>query len=159
MKATTLLSLAAAATLAGGAAHADPNCQGSPGRGMAKLVVETTGVRSAKGEVATTVYPDDPNRFLARGGKLARIRTAALAPVTQSCFWLSPGTYAVAVYHDQNGNHEFDRTPLGLPAEGFGFSNDAPAKFGLPAFEAARFALPPGGRTIRIRLHYPGAAG
>ena len=154
MKPATLLLVAAATFGAAGAALADDGCQGLPDAGAAQLTVETAGLRAAQGEVQVTVYPDDPRRFLARHGKIARARATAALPVTRSCFWLPPGTYAVAVYHDQNDNHEFDRTALGLPAEGFGFSNDAPTRFGLPGFDAVRFKLPPGGRTIRVQMRY-----
>lgn len=156
MKARIRLFLAAAvlATVAGGAAQAADACHGRSGGDAAKLTVETTGLRAAKGEVAITVYPDDVRRFLARGGKLARIRAPAVAPVTRACFWLPPGVYAVAVYHDQNGDRDFARDGLGRPTEGFGFSNDAPARFGLPAFDDVRFRLPAGGKTLSVRMRY-----
>jgi uncharacterized protein (DUF2141 family) len=155
MKATTLLFAAVMALLGTRAtAQADEACHGAPGAGMVKLVVEHTGLRSTQGEIQTTVYPDDPRRFLARHGKLARARVSAAAPGARICFWLRPGTYAVAVYHDQNGNHDFDRNGIGLPAEGFGFSNDAPTRFGLPSFASVRFLLPAEGRTLRIRIRY-----
>lgn len=123
--------------------------------GAAKLTVATSSLRSAEGEVAVTVYPDDPKRFLAKGGKLARVRTSAVQPVTRACFWLPPGAYAVAVYHDENGNRAFDRTMLGVPREGYGFSNDAPASNGLPSFASVRFRLPAAGRTINVHMRYP----
>jgi uncharacterized protein (DUF2141 family) len=164
MKARSLLFLAAPVLIttflittvltAASAARADDGCEGAAAPGRARLTVENTDLRLAQGEVQTTVYPDDPRRFLARRGKVARARAPAVLPVTRSCFWLPPGTYAVAVYHDQNNNHAFDRNSLGLPTEGFGFSNDAPAHFGLPAFGAVRFTLPPGGRTIRVKMRY-----
>ncbi|CAN7324780.1 DUF2141 domain-containing protein [Phenylobacterium sp. LjRoot219] len=156
MKARIRLWLAAAvaATLAGGAAHAAEACHGHPGGDAVKLTVEATNVRAAKGEVAITVYPDDVRRFLARGGKLGRVRTPAALPVTRACFWLPPGHYAVAVYHDQDGDRDFDRDGLGRPTEGFGFSNDAPARMGLPAFADVRFRLPAGGKTISLRMRY-----
>jgi uncharacterized protein (DUF2141 family) len=120
------------------------------------LTVQVTGVRKAKGEVAVTLYPDQAGRFLAPGGKLARERTAAIAPTTSACFWLpSAGGYAVAVYHDANADHDFNRTLIGMPVEGFGFSNDAPTKTGLPAFKQARFHAAGAQTVIRIRMRYP----
>jgi len=149
------LAVAVAATVVGvGAAHAAEPCEGRLGGGTVKLTVETVNLRAPEGEVAVTVYPDDVRRFLARGGKLARVRTPAVSPVTRACFWLPPGHYAVAVYHDQDGDHDFARDGLGRPIEGFGFSNDAPARLGLPAFADVRFQLPPGGRTIRVKMRY-----
>jgi uncharacterized protein (DUF2141 family) len=127
-------------------------CAGNPA-GAVKLTVQATGLHSADGEVAFTVYPDDKRRFLAKGGKLLRVRIAARAPVTTACFWLPPGHYAIAQYHDENGDHSFNRT-LFAPKEGFGFSNDAPTSVGLPSFAATRFALPAGGATMRMAMRY-----
>ena len=149
-----LFTIAAAAALAAASARADDACEGSSGAGAARLTVETHGLASADGEVAVTLYPDDPARFMAPGGKFLRKRTQTVLPVTRACFWAPPGVYAVAVYHDENGDHDFERDALGRPAEGFGFSNDAPAAQGLPDFDAVRFRLPPGGKTIRIKMRY-----
>ena len=158
MKARTrwLLAISAAALALTAAASASAeSCEGAPGGGAVKLTVDTSSLRAAQGEVAVTVYPDDSERFLAPHGKLLRARVPTTLPVTQACFWLPPGVYAVAVYHDQNGDHAFNRDMLGRPVEGFGFSNDPPAKSSVPAFEAVRFKLPAGGKTITLHMRYP----
>ena len=62
----------ASLTLASPAA-AQP-CAGVNAPGAIRVTVEAIGVRDANGEVAFTVYPDDKNRFLAKGGQLARWR-------------------------------------------------------------------------------------
>src|SRR5687767_962746 len=125
------------ASLAMTAAVAD-DCEGV--RSGTRLVVAVSGVRAARGEVVVTLYPDNARRFLAPRSKLLRVRTPAQTPVTTACFWLpAPAHYALAVYHDENGNRDFDRTLIGLPAEGFGFSNDPPTPSSLPSFKAVRF--------------------
>src|SRR5262245_28925607 len=94
-------------------------CVGEPG--ATKLMVHVSGLRSAKGMVAVTLYPDEPRRFLAPKGKLLRDRPPAKTPTTTACFYLpKPGHYAIAVYHDENGDRDFNRTIIGMPAEGFG---------------------------------------
>jgi uncharacterized protein (DUF2141 family) len=140
----------AALFLAPAAAEAQ-TCVGSHAPGTARLDVVATGVRNASGEVAFTVYPDDRRRFLAKGGKLARARVPARSP--RACFWLPAGSYAVAMYHDENGDHDFNRSLL-APKEGFGFSNDAPTSIGLPSLGDTRFALPAGGRALAMRMRY-----
>lgn len=150
-----LTGAAAAAALAGAAsAQTRDSCEGQPGGGAVRLGVEVGALRSAEGEVAVTVYPDDAARFMARGGKLLRERVPAAVPVTRTCFWLAPGVYAVAVYHDANANHDFDRDLIGRPLEGYGFSNDAPARMGLPPLRTVRFRLPAGGGSIKVRMRY-----
>ncbi len=128
-------------------------CGGVAGNGAVKLVVQATDMRNGKGEVAFTIYPDDKGRFLAKGRKLYRTRVPVRLPVTNSCFWVKPGYYAIAQYHDENADHDFNRT-LWMPKEGFGFSNDAPTSVGLPSFESARFQVPAGGSTIRMKMRY-----
>ena len=65
---------------------------------------------------------------------------------------LPAGPYAVAAFHDLNGNGKLDRTALGPPAEPYGFSNDARGNFGPPGFDSAAIDLSPGRHTIRIRV-------
>lgn len=65
---------------------------------------------------------------------------------------LKPGIYAVKMFQDFNRNGKFDMTWLGLPAEKYGFSNDAYPTFSEPSFDATRFELRPGANTITIHL-------
>jgi uncharacterized protein (DUF2141 family) len=144
--------LLASGATAASAAEA-PACVGE---GSVRLFVSVTDVRSEGGEMAVTIYPDDPGRFLAPGGKLARIRTEASSPVTRVCFQLpGPGAYAVAVYHDANANHDFDRTIVGMPTEGFGFSNNPVIQDALPDFASVRTVVRRTDKEISIRLRYP----
>lgn len=132
------------------AAAADADCAG-PNR----LIVQIDGMRSEGGDITVTLYPDDEKKFLAKTGKMARVRPRTVMPVTEACFTLpAPGVYAVAVYHDEDGDHDFGRNLLGLPMEGFGFSNDAPTPIGLPQFSKVRFRAGPGDTTIKVRLRY-----
>ncbi|SOB87021.1 Uncharacterized conserved protein, DUF2141 family [Sphingomonas guangdongensis] len=148
-----VLPLSAAALLLATAPAAQAACEGVTGAGKVRLTVAATTLRNAKGEVAVTVYPDDRKRFLAKGGKLLRARVPANAPVTEACFWLAPGHYAVATYHDENGDRDFNRTLFTIK-EGFGFSNDAPTTLGLPSFDKVRFAVGQQGGTVRVRTRY-----
>lgn len=153
MKGRTILAAISGLALAAPALAAD-NCEGTQTPGSTRLAVQVNGVKPAVGEVAVTVYPDDRRRFLAPGGKLARARVRAQAPSTRVCFWLPPGSYAVAAYHDANGDRDFNRGLTGLPAEGFGFSNDPVTKTALPPLESVRFQLPGAGRTLSVRMKY-----
>jgi uncharacterized protein (DUF2141 family) len=140
------------ASLGAGAGGAG-DCEGRPSN--TKLIVQVSQLRSAQGEVAVTVYPSDPQRFLAPRGKLLRARVKAVAPTTQACFYLpGPDAYAVAIYHDANANRGFDRNGMGMPIEGFAFSNDAPTKFGVPSFDAARFTVKAGETVLRVKMRY-----
>ena len=150
--------IAATVALLGGSAFAPEaaaaqSCAGTPGAGKVRLSVTATEIRSARGDMVFTLYPDDSRRFLAKGGKLARVRTQAQAPATFACFWVTPGSYAVATYHDENSDHDFNRTLFTIK-EGFGFSTDAPTTLGLPNLSRVRFPVSASGSAIRVRTRY-----
>jgi uncharacterized protein (DUF2141 family) len=120
-----------------------------------QIQVVVSGARRVAGNVTVTLYGGRSEDFLARNGKLARARVPVRGPVAEACFAVStPGDYAVAIYHDENNDHDFNRTMLGMPAEGYGFSNDAPALVGLPRFDAARFHVGPEGARVPVTLRY-----
>ncbi len=119
----------------------------------AELRVTVTGLRSATGDVHFAVYAT-PEHFPEREGRVAKaVVKAGPRGATKVFAKLTPGTYAVAVYHDENGNDEFDQGIFGIPLEDYGFSNGATAFFGPPDFAAAAFAVEPGGTAITIRLN------
>jgi uncharacterized protein (DUF2141 family) len=147
-----LVSMAAGPTRAADAPHATANC--TIAAGQTSLAITVKGVHSSKGEVAITIYPGDSKLFLAPHAKLSRVRLPA-APVVHACMDIPhSGDYAIAIYHDENGDHKFNRTLIGMPAEGYGFSNDAPAVAGLPTYSAARFTAHEGVTPLTITMRY-----
>lgn len=67
---------------------------------------------------------------------------------------IPPGTYAMAVIHDENMNGELDANWLGIPTEGYGFSNDARGLVGAPPFSAASFLYNGENIELTMTLHY-----
>lgn len=122
---------------------------------MPRLFMTVGDIRKPGGDITFTLYGKDPKRFLAHRGKIGLIRVPVTGTSVTGCFAVSgPGTYAVAVYDDANGNHRFDLTALGLPAEAFGFSNNPTIFLAPPGFRKVAFTLEPGESRIDIRLHY-----
>ncbi|EDN70701.1 conserved hypothetical protein, secreted [Beggiatoa sp. PS] len=111
----------------------------------AELTVHITGVDEAKaGNIMVGVY-DSEATFLKDDARIAE----ASVPITDAKEGLIKvpfnlqvsKTYAVAAYHDTNGNEELDKNFFGIPKEGYGFSNNARSTFGPPSFEKAAFQL------------------
>lgn len=68
---------------------------------------------------------------------------------------IAPGRYAVALFHDENGNDDIDYNFLGIPKEGFGFSNNAMGVLSMPSFDKASFEVKQGEVTRqRIKMRY-----
>ena len=64
---------------------------------------------------------------------------------------VAPGTYAIALLHDENDNGRADRALGMMPKEGFGFSNDAPVRMGPPTFDDASITV--GNAPVRQTIH------
>lgn len=64
------------------------------------------------------------------------------------------GTYALVVLHDENMNGKIDTNWLGVPKEGYGFSNDAKAAFRAPSFTDASFVYDGTTLDLTITLRY-----
>jgi len=64
------------------------------------------------------------------------------------------GTYALAVVHDKNMNGKLDTNFMGIPTEGYGFSNNAKALLSAPSFSAASFPYDGEDLDLTISLHY-----
>lgn len=66
-----------------------------------------------------------------------------------------PGTYALIVYYDENGNDRLDLNFIGIPKELLGFSNDYQPK-GPPSYSKASFILTEDeSRSFVVRLYRP----
>jgi uncharacterized protein (DUF2141 family) len=125
----------------------------SPG-GALTLTVNVTDARNDEGRLAVALFAseeDFPRQERALRGQLLSIQ-GGRATVTFG--GLEPGVYAIAVLHDENANSRMDFNFLGIPLEGFGFSNDAPVSFGPPSFKAAAFRLVAPRSRSSIRLRY-----
>ena len=151
-----LVAVAGLALLVGASAAAqtgDP-CTGTPS--ATRLFVDVVNVRKAEGLIAVTLYADDRSKFLAHRGSLYVGRAPASAPTTEVCIYVpQPGIYGLAVYHDADADRSFDRNGLGLPKEGYGFSNNPPVIFGLPSFSKVRLSVPRTDMRTSVRLRYP----
>jgi len=145
---------AAAPTAASAPAAAPAGCTGPASSTWLNVVVD--GVRNGNGVVAITLYADDSSKFLVKRGSLYVGRVDANPGTTRGCIFVpKPGVYALALYHDENRDGRFDRTGLGLPAEGYGFSNNPATLAGLPQFRSVRLNVPKSGLTSRISMKYP----
>lgn len=117
--------------------------------------VAVTGLHNDQGQVLCALFasaegfPKDPDKATARARSTISSGQAA-------CEFLNvtPGTYAVAVFHDENSNGKLDTKLLGIPREGVGASNNAKGHFGPPKFAAAAFQYKGGRQDLKIKINY-----
>ena len=66
---------------------------------------------------------------------------------------LPKGKYAISILDDENANSDLDRF-LGIPSEGFGFSNNIRPLFSLPDYDELTFDLTTTQKTVNLTLQY-----
>ena len=67
---------------------------------------------------------------------------------------IAVGSYAVYVFHDEDGNNKLKTNFIGMPKEGMGVSNNAKGHFGPPSFDDAKFNFNKTEQTITVSLIY-----
>jgi uncharacterized protein (DUF2141 family) len=118
-----------------------------------KLEIRFTGIKSDRGLISIGVntspegWPREPQMDfhwdktdLKEGTLIAEIE-------------LPYGVYAISVLDDVNRNGAMDMT-LGIPREGWGFSNNPPFKLSAPDFDECAFLIEQPFSRMTIQLRY-----
>ena len=126
----------------------------SPPSAQPRRLIVTVHVRNDVGKVYCAIWRGPQGYPTERERNAGETRDVTLANHRGVCVFedLTPGEYAVAVFHDENGNNDLDTNLFGIPSEGTGASNDAHNMFGPPGYDDARFDFPDT-RTHRITVH------
>lgn len=106
-----------------------------------KIVVKLDGLRSKQGKVYVALH-DSAESFSAKG----RYYKGNMVDISKSneCVFenLPEGRYTVVIFHDENNDKRLNTNAIGVPKEGYGFSNNV---FGpmnsKPTFMAASFVV------------------
>lgn len=118
------------------------------------LVVTVQDIRNSDGEIHISLYNSTDNLLVEGQMAATQSRTARKGEIQFASANLQRGSYAAAAYHDENRSGEFDTDFIGLPREGYGFSNGAKAVFGPPDFEEASVPLKSFMASTRLQLTY-----
>ncbi len=116
--------------------------------------ISLEGLRSAKG-VVRVCLTSNPKHFPdCNSDPQARSRTVPAAQAKRLSFGdLAPGSYALALFHDENANSKLD-TFAAIPREGFGFSGNPKIRFGAPSFRQVAFPVSAAPVKMAVRMQY-----
>ena len=132
-----------------------------------RLMVELSGFRNLDGEVCVSLF-DSSEGFPNEEGDAVVAKqcidavsmmppadvsvTDVVVPITFSDL-VAGRSYAVSVWHDENGDGELNEGTFGIPTEGFGFSRNPEIGTSAPEFyESALLVL--GEMTTSIEMIY-----
>ncbi|MCB9595616.1 MAG: DUF2141 domain-containing protein [Sandaracinaceae bacterium] len=153
--------LAAALLLASGAVGAQAPDEGEAPAAAdeppAHRLIATIHTRDNRGRVFCALWRGREGYPTERARSVSEAMDRTIVNRRAVCVFddVTPGEYAMAVFHDENANNDLDRNIFGIPSEGTGASNDAHNMFGPPGYDDARFQLPdvPVHRIV-AHIHY-----
>lgn len=115
------------------------------------LKIDVQNVRTQTGAVYVAIYRPDNN--FPSGKPLDGKKLPAGTKPVQTTFSVEPGDYAIAVYHDENGNGKMDKRVFGIPKEPYGFSNNFRPTMSAPKFSDCKFTIGTTEKAISIKLN------
>lgn len=118
------------------------------------IYVEVTNILNQNGKLAIGLYNKNDDTFANmtkyyKGANLDIDDTKVIYEFKN----IPNGTYAISVIHDENDNKKLDKNFLGIPTEGYGFSNNIRPAFRGANFDESKFVLNID-KSIVIKLGY-----
>lgn len=126
--------------------------QGQTGTIIAKVLA----FRNTNGNIEITLYNQEKGfpRDLDTSVETKRIKVVN-RDVMEIRFTNMPyGTYAIAGLHDENYSEDMDYNWIGMPKEGYCFSNDAKPVLSPPSYDSAKFTLNQKQKIVYITMQY-----
>jgi uncharacterized protein (DUF2141 family) len=118
----------------------------------APLTVNVDGIEARGGKFYVGVQTEA--QFMKDEGVAGEIVDAPVAGSRSFTFDLPEGVYSISVWHDFNGNGQFDMSEAGPPADGWAMINGE-AMRAAPTFAEASLTLPAAGTATTLKVIYP----
>lgn len=120
-----------------------------------RLTINVQGLKAAKGRVCYSLFSSSAGFPMSANQAIRAECIAANSNSSAIAFGnLTPGTYAVAVFHDMNNDGQLNKNTFGIPMEGFGFSQNPGIVSGPPKFRDAAIFVAGSGNAININLKH-----
>ena len=127
--------------------------QGSQESSTHTLTVKVTRLKHKRGLVEIGLYNKEVNfPKVGKQYKKARVKVEGNT-VTYRFEGLKNGSYAIATYHDENGDKCCNKNMFGVPTEAYAFSQNVRPFLSAPKFSSCRFWVTED-RTLYIRMVY-----
>jgi len=118
--------------------------------------VTITGIRSEEGKIAVGVFLDEESFRTEKAFLEPRFPKKEVKDGTITfSLSLEPGVYGLSVLDDENSDGRMEYGRLGIPKEGFGFSDYYHTAFARPKFDSFRFTVERDKvKKITVRMRY-----
>ena len=119
------------------------------------LTINVAGLKNQSGKICASLFSKSKG-FPSNSENALQSECIEVTETPQKLTFknLKPGTYAVALIHDANGDGILNSNSFGIPTEGFGFSNNPLVLTGPPKFKDSAVFLAGPNTDIEIKLQY-----
>ncbi len=117
----------------------------------AEIIVTLDGVEARGGTLYVALQTED--QFMKEEGIAATLKEAPDAGSHTFTFDVPAGQYSLSVWHDDNGNGEFDRMESGQPLDGWAMINGTELR-SFPTFAAVSIDVTDTGASISEPITY-----
>ncbi len=108
--------------------------------GQGEIKVRVTEVSKKKGEVMLALFASPKGFPYETSYAIQKIKGNAVNGVIELNFSdIRRGTYAIALFHDTNGDGKLNTNFMGIPKEGYGVSNNTYNTFSAPGYKESSF--------------------
>lgn len=117
------------------------------------ITVSVQSMKNGQGDLIISIYkpshnfPNEPFQFYTVAKKGRKNLSYELKD-------LPYGTYSIVLLDDENKNMGMDYNFLGIPKEGYGFSNNVKPKLSTPKFSQCAFQLNSSTKAVSISMKY-----
>lgn len=113
------------------------------------ISVTIENVLNSNGKILAGLHTSET--FMKGQGVDGYMGDAAAGEMTFTFENVAPGSYAISVLHDENGNMTMDFQDNGMPKESYGMSGNE-MNMGPPTFEGAKFEVTEKDLEFKIRF-------
>jgi uncharacterized protein (DUF2141 family) len=120
-----------------------------------QLTVTIDGLKNTRGNICLSLF-SQAEGFPSQADRAVALECIAARDVAEGFTFpgLNSGNYAIAIFHDANGDGKLNTGVFGIPKEGFGFSRNPAIKTRAPRFNETAFALSTPTAQIQIQMKY-----
>ena len=119
------------------------------------ISIDITNIRSKKGKIAVAVFTNNEafkkeQTFYNKSYSKCNIINGAMTIKLK----LEPGTYGISILDDKNNDGEMEYNLIGMPKEGYGFSNFFHRGINRPEFDDFDFILDKNDIRVQVKMRY-----
>ncbi len=116
------------------------------------LIIEVQGIEEARGFIWIGLYDSEAHYMVKEKAIVKGYDVTHTGTMRLEVDDLPAGRWAIAIFHDINGNGELDTNYLGIPNEPYAFSRKPPSRWRMPRYDEVAIPFRPPLQRLTVTL-------